>query len=72
MPATTMDASSVKLKSFVAAFMLGMEEYFVNVDHLRATVREVPVPDADYQKQYLVIYDAMLPILKELYPSVTL
>ena len=58
-PATTMDSSSVKLESFVAAFMLGMKEYFGNVDHLRATVSEVPVSDADYRKQYLVIYDSV-------------
>lgn len=37
----------------------GMKEYFGNVDHLRATVSEVPVPDADYRKQYLVIYDSV-------------
>lgn len=58
-PATTMDASNTKLESFVAAFMLGMKEYFGNVDHLRAAVSEVPVPDADYRKQYLVIYDSV-------------
>lgn len=58
-PATTMDSSSVKMESFVAAFMLGMKEYFGNVDHLRATVSEVPVPEADYRKQYLVIYDSV-------------
>lgn len=58
-PATTMDSSSVKLESFVAAFMLGMKEYFGNVDHLRATVSEVPVPEAEYRKQYLVIYDSV-------------
>lgn len=58
-PATTMDASNIKVESFVAAFMLGMKEYFGNVDHLRATVSEVPVPDADYRKQYLVIYDSV-------------
>ena len=58
-PATTMDSTDVKLESFVAAFMLGMKEYFGNVDHLRATVSEVPVPDADYRKQYLVIYDSV-------------
>ena len=29
------------------------------LDHLRATVGEVPVPDADYRKQYLVIYDSV-------------
>lgn len=58
-PATTMDASTVRAESFVAAFMLGMKEYFGNVDHLRATISEVPVPDADYRKQYLVIYDSV-------------
>ena len=58
-PATTMDSSFVKMESFVAAFMLGMKEYFGNVDHLRATVSEVPVADADYRKQYLVIYDSV-------------
>ena len=58
-PATTMDSTEKKLESFVAAFMLGMKEYFGNVDHLRATVSEVPVPDADYRKQYLVIYDSV-------------
>lgn len=58
-PATTMDASTVRTESFTAAFMLGMKEYFGNVDHLRATVSEVPVPDADYRKQYLVIYDSV-------------
>lgn len=58
-PATTMDASTVRTESFTAAFMLGMKEYFGNVDHLRATVSEVPVSDADYRKQYLVIYDSV-------------
>lgn len=58
-PATTMDASTVRTESFTAAFMLGMKEYFGNVDHLRATVSEVPIPDADYRKQYLVIYDSV-------------
>ena len=58
-PATTMDSSNVRAESFTAAFMLGMKEYFGNVDHLRATISEVPVPDADYRKQYLVIYDSV-------------
>ncbi len=58
-PATTNDTTCVKTESFVAAFMLGMKEKFGNVDHLRATVSEVPVPDADYRKQYLVVYDSI-------------
>ena len=58
-PATTMDSTTVRLESFTATFMLGMKERFGNVDHLRATVSEVPVADADYRKQYLVIYDSV-------------
>ncbi|MBR5902083.1 DEAD/DEAH box helicase [bacterium] len=58
-PATTLDSSKVRTESFTAAFMLGMKEYFGNVDHLRAVVSEVPVTDADYSKQYLVIYDSV-------------
>ncbi|MBP1564436.1 MAG: DEAD/DEAH box helicase [Oscillospiraceae bacterium] len=58
-PATTIDASNVKTESFVAAFMLGMREYFGNVSHLHATISEVPVANADYRKQYLVIYDSV-------------
>ena len=58
-PATTMDSTKVQMESFIAAFMLGMKEYFGNVDHLRATISEVPVQDADYRKQYLVVYDSI-------------
>jgi len=58
-PATTMDSSDVRQESFIAAFMLGMKEYFGNVDHLRACLSEVPVADSDYRKQYLVIYDSV-------------
>lgn len=56
-PATTENIK--KTESFAAAFMLGMREYFGNVDHLRVTVCDVPVPDGDQRKQYLVIYDSV-------------
>lgn len=58
-PVTTMETNKVRVESFVAAFMLGMKSYFGNVEHLRACVSEVPIPDADYRKQYLVIYDSV-------------
>jgi DEAD/DEAH box helicase domain-containing protein len=58
-PATTMDETKVKQESFTAAFMLGMKEYFGNVDHLRACISEVPMPETSYKKQYLVIYDSV-------------
>lgn len=56
-PATTMDP--VATESFVAAFMLGLKEKFGNIDHLRATISEVPVSETDERKQYLVIYDSV-------------
>jgi DEAD/DEAH box helicase domain-containing protein len=58
-PATTNDSSQERLESFRAAFMLGMKKYFGNVDHLQATISEVPVEEADCRKQYLVIYDSV-------------
>lgn len=58
-PSTSLDTSRVRVESFVAAFMLGMKKKFGNIDHLGATVSEVPVPDADYKNQYLVIYDTV-------------
>lgn len=58
-PETATIGTKVKTESFTAAFMLGMREYFGNVDHLRAAICEVPVKDADYRKQYLVIYDSV-------------
>lgn len=58
-PETTAVGTRMKTESFTAAFMLGMKEYFGNVDHLRATVSEVPVKNADYRKQYLVLYDSV-------------
>lgn len=58
-PATTYDSSKTRQESFIAAFMLGMKEYFGNVDHLRATLSEVPIQDSEYRKQYLVIFDSV-------------
>ena len=58
-PATTEDTSMVRTESFIAAFMLGMKEYFGNVDHLRVAISKVPIPDANIRKQYLVIYDSV-------------
>ncbi|MBE6091573.1 MAG: DEAD/DEAH box helicase [Selenomonas ruminantium] len=58
-PETTSVGTRVKTESFTAAFMLGMKEYFGGVDHLRASICEVPVKDGEYRKQYLVIYDSV-------------
>ena len=58
-PATTFSLTEKRKESFIAAFMLGMKEFFGNVDHLRATMSEEPIPDVDARKQYLVIYDSV-------------
>ena len=59
LPATTLDPTNVRVESFAAAFMLGLKEYFGNVDNLRVSVSEVPVPESTYRKQYLILYDSV-------------
>lgn len=58
-PDVAMTGAETKTESFVAAFMLGMKAKFGNVDHLRATVTELPGEDDCYCKQYLVLYDSV-------------
>lgn len=58
-PATTLDFSRARLESFVAAFLLGLKEYFGNVDHLAVAMTDVPVDNSNHRKQYLVIYDTV-------------
>lgn len=58
-PATTEDYSKKIQESFTAAFMLGLEKYFGNVDHLNSTISEAPIMGESYQKQYLVVYDTV-------------
>lgn len=58
-PETADSIDGVRTESFIAAFMLGMREYFGNVDHLRATCTQIPVDGETYRKQYLVVYDSV-------------
>ena len=58
-PATTLDFSNERKESFIAAFMLGIKEYFGNVDHLRAALSEMPDRESGYRRQYLVIFDSV-------------
>ncbi|MDO4483989.1 MAG: DUF1998 domain-containing protein [Clostridia bacterium] len=58
-PATSMDTNRTKMESFSAAIMLGLKKHFGSVEHLRFTVMDAPVQDAEYRKQYLVIYDSV-------------
>lgn len=58
-PATTLDLSKTRQESFIAAFMLGLKEYFGNVDHLRAALSDFPVAEAECRKQYLVMLDSV-------------
>src|SRR5665648_116471 len=58
-PATTFDTSSTRLETFIASIMLGLKGYFGSVDHLRVCISQEPVADADYQKNYLVLYDSV-------------
>jgi DEAD/DEAH box helicase domain-containing protein len=47
------------MESFIAAFLLGMREYFGNVDHLRHTVTTAPLAGEECRKQFLIIYDSV-------------
>lgn len=58
-PATTLDTTNERVDSFASAFLLGLTEYFGNVDHLQAQVTEIPIPETNCRKQYLVLYDSV-------------
>ena len=58
-PSTSMDTSKVKMESFAAAIMLGLKKMFNNVDHLNYCVMDAPIPEAEYRKQYMVIFDSV-------------
>lgn len=58
-PSTSMDTSSVKMESFAAAIMLGLKKKFNNVDHLGYCIMDAPVAEADYRKQYMVLFDSV-------------
>ena len=57
-PAIKMEDSK-KIESFAAAIMLGLKKKFGSVDHLHFTVVDVPEPDSEVRKSYMVIYDTV-------------
>ena len=57
-PAIKMEDSK-KVESFAAAIMLGLKKKFGSVDHLMFTVIDVPEPDSEVRKSYMVIYDTV-------------
>lgn len=58
-PSTSMDTSTTNMESFAAAIMLGLKKKFKNVDHLNYCIMDAPIPDAEYRKQYMVIFDTV-------------
>ena len=58
-PSTTLDSDTKRLESFISAFKLGLDKHFGNVSHLSFCTMEVPVKDASYRKQMLVVYDSV-------------
>ncbi len=57
-PAIKMEDAK-KVESFAAAIMLGLKKKFGSVDHLRFAVTDVPEPDSEVRKSYMVIYDTV-------------
>ncbi len=58
-PAISSESSVVRAESFIAAFRMGLEKYFGNVDHLKFVVTDMPVDDCPARKLYLVVYDSV-------------
>lgn len=58
-PSTSMDTTTQKMDSFAAAIMLGLKKKFNNVDHLNYCIMDAPIPDSEYRKQYMVIFDSV-------------
>ena len=60
LPVTTFAGSERKYHSFLAALQLGLRRKFEgNIDHLRVTDHEEPVPEISYRKKYLVLFDTV-------------
>ena len=57
-PAIKMEDAK-KIESFAAAIMLGLKKKFGSVDHLHFTITDVPEPDSEVRKSYMVIYDTV-------------
>ncbi len=56
---SAVDITAGIVNSFVAAVLLGLKKKFGNVDHLSMTVSEEPIPESEFRKRYLVIYDSV-------------
>jgi len=60
LPVTTFEGSDKKLHSFIASLHMGLKNTFRgNIDHLQTAVHEEPVPNSNYRKKYLVLYDTV-------------
>ena len=58
LPVTSFAGSERKLHSFIATLKLGLKKHFKgNIDHLRTTFFEEPIPESNYRKKYIVLYD---------------
>lgn len=60
LPVTTFSTSERLFHSFIAALHLGLRRHFSGrVDHLQTAEHEEPVPDSEYRKRYLLLYDTV-------------
>lgn len=60
LPVSSLVASEKMINSFIAALQLGLRlRYGGAVDHLSITTADEPVPDSEFRKKYLVLYDTV-------------
>jgi DEAD/DEAH box helicase domain-containing protein len=58
LPATSFGDTDQLVHSFIAAFQMGIREFFGGkVDHLNTTIYEEPIAGTSMRKKYVVIYD---------------
>jgi len=60
LPVSIISESNRKLQSFIAAIQMGLKMKFKGkIDHLQTTIHEEPVPDSNYKRRYLILYDTV-------------
>ena len=58
LPLASFAGSESSLQSFVAAVTLGLKQKFRgSIDHINSTIQEVPIPESDIPKRFLVLFD---------------
>ncbi|WP_462270445.1 DEAD/DEAH box helicase [Desulfobacter sp.] len=60
LPVSIISESDRKLHSFIAAIQLGLKKKFKGkIDHLQTALHEEPLPESNFKRKYLILYDTV-------------